>query len=503
MKFRDLVINIISVLFIIPLYYFTKGHNIFLYTISLYLYLIISSMFLHINIYDNLKKYYDKKQIYSLNVIYKYTNISIIIINIFISLILWGISILLNSLFNIKGFVVVNICMSLTLFIIPILKNVSSFVSVYGFKKLGDNVINFYKILSLILLIISSFICFKIVNIPDYISIIIMYSTLIMSFSLVYIFCYLLVLSNKIKKKQFKTRDERIDYKKEIIDILSRNNNASIINIIKYSYFYISIVILYFLLKNRYGYSYLNTSNVINNNYLYASLLIVILLFIINYFEYDNLDKIINNVKKKNFDNIKLDDYLIGLFKRLLTMVVIFSIVSDAVWTLVFNSDDGYILYMFSGLMLFYVLYSFIIRIVKNCISDKKMYIILIIGLIIKLLLVVPLVSSLYRLGYNLLYGDMISSIVSYFLVSILFIISTRNKCKVDFISKFDKILDIIYYNIILCLILLLFTFIVPVKVSTRLEGIIVLIVYLVISFIYIYIRKRLGDKNERIIVRN
>ena len=158
---------------------------------------------------------------------------------------------------------------------------------------------------------------------------------------------------------------------------------------------------------------------------------------------------------------------------------------------------------MFSGLMLFYVLYSFIIRIVKNCLSDKKMYIILIIGLIIKLLLVVPLVSSLYRLGYNLLYGDMISSIVSYFLVSILFIISTRNKCRVDFISKFDKILDIIYYNIILCLILLLFTFIVPVKVSTRLEGIIVLIVYLVISFIYIYIRKRLGDKNERIIVRN
>ena len=75
-----------------------------------------------------------------------------------------------------------------------------------------------------------------------------------------------------------------VKFQKEIIDILSRNNNASIINIIKYSYFYISIVILYFLLKNRYGYSYLNTSNVINNNYLYASLLIVILLFIINYF---------------------------------------------------------------------------------------------------------------------------------------------------------------------------------------------------------------------------
>ena len=81
MKLRSLIIDIINILFIIPLFYLTKNNNIFLYTLSLYLYLILSSMFNHIDIYSNIKNYYDKKHIYSLNTIYKYTNISIIVIN--------------------------------------------------------------------------------------------------------------------------------------------------------------------------------------------------------------------------------------------------------------------------------------------------------------------------------------------------------------------------------------------------------------------------------------
>ena len=92
MKLRSLIIDIISILFIIPLYYLTKDNNIFLYTLSLYLYLILSSMFKHINNYSNLKYYYDKEYIYSLNSIFKYTNVSIIVINIFVSIIVFLIS---------------------------------------------------------------------------------------------------------------------------------------------------------------------------------------------------------------------------------------------------------------------------------------------------------------------------------------------------------------------------------------------------------------------------
>lgn len=497
MKLRSLIIDIISILFIIPLYYLTKDNNIFLYTLSLYLYLILSSMFNHIDIYSNIKYYYDNKYTYSLNTIYKYTNISIIIINIFISIMVGLISIFFNNLFNIKGIIIVNVVMSLTLFIKPVLKNISSFVRVYNFKNLSDNIENIYKIINLVLLIISSVICFKLLDIDDYISISILYIVNIISFILVYLLCYLLVLSNKIKKKQFKKKEERIDYKSEIKDILSRNINISIVNIIKYSYFYISIIVLYFILSNRYGYSYERVSEVINNCYLYAIGLINIILFVISCFEDKRINKIKENISKKRYEFVKLDDYLIRLFKILLIIIVILSLISDAIWTIIFNNDNGYILYMFSNLGVFYIMYSIIVKISLGSISDKKMYIMLGIGLIVKLALVVPLISSLYRLGYNLLYGDMLSSVIAYFTVMVLLIIINSSKCKVDFIEKFDTILDIIYYNIVLCVILLLFSLVIPVKVDTRTDGLKVIVIYLIVSYIYIIVRKKI-DKNER-----
>jgi len=501
MKLRNLIVDIINMLFIIPLYYLTKDNNIFLYTLSLYLYLILSSMFNHIDIYSNIKYYYDNKYIYSLNTIFKYTNISIIIINIFISILIGLISLLLNNLFHIKGFVIVNVIMSLTLFIKPILKNVREFVKVYNFKKLSSSIEDIYKIINIILLIIASIICFKVLDISDYISISILYGCSFLSFIVVYLFCFLLVLSNKIKKKQFKKREERINYKSEIKDILSRNMNVSIVSVIKYSYFYISIIILYFILSNRYGYSNDIVSDIINNCYLYAIGLVNIVLFIIYYVDYDNINLVKENIYSEK-DTVRLDDYVIKLFSKLLTIIVIFSVISDSIWTIIFNNDNGYILYMFSNLGIFYIMYCVIVKITLGIINNKKMYIILLIGFIIKLVLVVPFISSLYRMGYNLLYGDMLSSVISYFITIIMLMIIASTKWKVDFINKFDKILDIIYYNIILCVILLLLTLVVPVKVDSLFEGLKVVIIYLFVSFMYMFVRRRI-KYNERVNIKN
>lgn len=502
MKLRSLIVDIISILFIIPLFYLTKNNNIFLYTLSFYLYLILSNMFNHINIYQDIKEFYDKEHIYSLNVVFKYTNISILLINLFITILVGCISLLFSNLFNIKGFIIVNIVMSLTLFVKPILKNVSSFVKVYNFKTLSENIENIYKIINFILLVISSIICFKLLNIPDYISISILFFCSIISFLFVYFLCYLLVLSNKIKKKQFRKREERVCYKWIIKNILSRDINVSIVEIFKYSYLYISVVILYFVLINKYGYSFEKTSDIINNCYLYAISVINIILFIFIYFQNNKIEEIRNNISAKKYDLVKLDDYIIKLFNLLLTVIVILSIISDSLWTIIFNNNSGYILYMFSNLGVFYIMFCILIKISNSNISAKKMYMALGVGLVIKVLLVVPLVNSLYRMGYNLLYGDIFSSIIAYFVVIILLIISNSGKCRVDFIKKFDKILNVIYYNIILCLILLLFTLIVPVKVDGRLEGIKVVVIYLIISLIYIIVRKKRVN-NERINIKN
>ena len=124
------------------------------------------------------------------------------------------------------------------------------------------------------------------------------------------------------------------------------------------------------------------------------------------------------------------------------------------------------------------------------------------VGIIIKLVFIVPLISAIYRMGFNLLYGDLFSSIISYIVVIILLIISNKNKYKINFAKKFDLILNAIYYNILLCIVLLLTSLIVSVKVVSRINAIKVILVYLFISYLYIFIRGR-RDKNERIIIRN
>ena len=72
----------------------------------------------------------------------------------------------------------------------------------------------------------------------------------------------------------------------------------------------------------------------------------------------------------------------------------------------------------------------------------------------------------------------------------------------INFAKKFDLILNAIYYNILLCIVLLLTSLIVSVKVVSRINAIKVVLVYLFISYLYIFIRRR-RDKNERIIIRN
>lgn len=123
-------------------------------------------------------------------------------------------------------------------------------------------------------------------------------------------------------------------------------------------------------------------------------------------------------------------------------------------------------------------------------------------GILLKLILIVPLINSIYRMGYNMIYGDILINTISYIFVITLLFITGKNKYKVDFTKKFDKILDIIYYNIILCSILLLISLVIPIKVSSKLDSLKVILIYSVISILYIYLRKKMKT-NERIIIKN
>ena len=88
-------------------------------------------------------------------------------------------------------------------------------------------------------------------------------------------------------------------------------------------------------------------------------------------------------------------------------------------------------------------------------------------------------------MGYELIYGDIVASMMAYLCASIVSIILINNKCHVNFSKCFDKTLTIIYENILLGLILVLLQLVISTYVNNRLQALGVILVYMIIAVVF------------------
>ncbi len=263
-------------------------------------------------------------------------------------------------------------------------------------------------------------------------------------------------------------------YKKEIKKILKNNNHKSIIEIVKNTYYYIGVILLYLILSTRYNYDIKELARIITFTYFYS-------LNVIEYLVY--LAKLI----AKDVTNI-ITDKIYQTFKMMLTITIIFGIISPLTCKIIFN-NPSYSIYltMINFLAIFILLYDITYENIKN---NKIIIISLLLGIITKIIITIPLINSFYRMGYNLMYGDILSTIVTMFLSIIINYIYLKriNKTKTNY---FEKILDILYDNILLCIILLLVQFIIPLDTSNYFKSLGLIIIYLIISIMFIQIKNK------------
>ena len=125
--------------------------------------------------------------------------------------------------------------------------------------------------------------------------------------------------------------------------------------------------------------------------------------------------------------------------------------------------------------------------------NNKLIYISLAIGIIVKLVLLVPFVDAVYRMGFDLIYGDVFTTIIGMTISIIINYTYIKNKYKLANEGYIDKYIKVIYQNIILFLILIILAFILPIKNDNKLLSIVVILVYTFITFIYIKLQKRKG----------
>ena len=473
MKKRKLITETLGLFTLIALYYIIGAKRIFLYVLSLSLYNILASCFNHITISNSLKRVSTHKTKQKL-----YQSVLTALIFIFLLFLLISICIsdVINILLHIDNIWPIFIMMGLTTMTRPLVKIMAEYTENINSNSRYYALVDIYEILSDILLIVIAILAFRIFKANLVIATSLLYLAKIIPALLVISFMFLI---NRQSKTREDNQVEKINYWKETKKVLVKDSYRSLVGIVKYSYYYISIIVLYLVLTTRYIYA----TSLIEKN---ISFIYFFALGIIDYVIY-----IIDELNKHLPDNIDANSKIRNNFKFILPLAIIFSILSPLTCKLIFNNPH-YAIYstMVNFMGIFVLLYELTFENIGN---KRILQLSLLSGIVTKTVLIIPLINSFYRMGYNLIYGDVTSTILG-MLLSVLINSIYLKRLNNSKENNFDKILDILYKNIILTIILTLLQFIIPIDATNYFKSLGIMFIYVVISFGFLKLkRKRRG----------
>lgn len=408
--------------------------------------LVFSLYLIFINTFSNIK--YNSK---SSNLLFP----SIIVI-VFISLMYALISYIIGNLFF-EEIKYIFLSMGMTIFIYPTINIIKQYLNLNNKKKnslLISIIYSFFNLISIIILLLLY--NFTSINV----------NTLISSLFLEqYIPLIIIVILNY---KIFKIKKVKLE---QLKPIFLANIKKTFISLSILAFYYMSLIFLYFSLTNKYLYDYQVVATLLVDVYFYYYYFII---FITIFFYPKKIDEDINTT-------------YIKLFNKLLPLTILISILSGPLLLVFFGSNtNAYIFSLLIYLSLFLIMYN----IAMNLLINKKNFnIVLITALLLKIITTIPLINSLYRMGYSMIYGDIISTILSLFIPIVITIIYFNNVHKLNFSNYFSSVINIIYENLILCIILILLQLLVPLKTNNIIEAIGIITIYVIVYIIFNYIK--------------
>ena len=408
--------------------------------------LVFSLYLIFINTFSNIK--YNSK---SSNLLFP----SIIVI-VFISLMYALISYIIGNLFF-EEIKYIFLSMGMTIFIYPTINIIKQYLNLNNKKKnslLISIIYSFFNLISIIIILLLY--NFTSINV----------NTLISSLFLEqYIPLIIIVILNY---KIFKIKKVKLE---QLKPIFLANIKKTFISLSILAFYYMSLIFLYFSLTNKYLYDYQVVATLLVDVYFYYYYFIILITI---FFYPKKIDEDINTT-------------YIKLFNKLLPLTILISILSGPLLLVFFGSNtNAYIFSLLIYLSLFLIMYN----IAMNLLINKKNFnIVLITALLLKIITTIPLINSLYRMGYSMIYGDIISTILSLFIPIVITIIYFNNVHKLNFSNYFSSVINIIYENLILCIILILLQLLVPLKTNNIIEAIGIITIYVIAYIIFNYIK--------------
>jgi len=464
---RNLRMRTIFCLILIPLYYIVGDKNIYLYVLSFALYKIFSACFYGVSIKETISNLNDNQK-YK---IFKLTTLIIGIVSLIFLLLGIVISDVIGNLLKINNTFVTFLLMGISIMADPITKIFLEYAESCNCKKIKV-LYNSYCYLEMGLFLIIALIGFRGLSVNEEISNGLLYLAKIISAIIINGLIYFVVVGKKYSQMKQSKDKKKINYKKEIREIFNRNKLERVVIIIKEIYYYFSIVILYLMLSKRYSYMLKDVVEIISFLYLYGLSFINLL---------GNL-----LIKKYNY-KIGILSKIYYIFDEFLSLAIIFGIMSPLICKVIFNNSEmATYLMMGSFLGIFITLYQMTFQYIGNY---KLGYVSVMLGIVIKFILMIPLIDSFYRMGYNLVYGDIISTMIGMGISVIINYIYFKNREHEN--KYFEKILKSMSENIFLCILLVIMQFIIPIKTDSYLKALLLVFIYGYVSILFIKFKRK------------
>ena len=467
MEKKNYLLNVIEYITLIILFMLGNSNKLFVFTLCYLFYKVLSSVYNNIDIKDSILRYKNKDSAFR-NKGYIYSIILVLIYGIFGLGISFLLSILIDKVFNIDKIVIPLVITSIVTIFKPILNITYSLLQIYNKKKLANSIHYIYygidSVLTIIIYLIisklkvSNYLFTSILFIPEIISLFIVISLCMM-------ICFRKNGKNKYKLSEFK----------EVVK--NFNKSLTVVDSTKYGYFYISFIILYMTLVNRYGYKIDEVYNSLVIGYLGCLNLVLLFCDSIKYFT----NKICNEYS--------FGRKIVYLLDKCISLVIFIIVISKYIYMFLFGNTDGYgILMSFSLLVLFILFYDIItIEYLKTKENIGKY---LLIGIVVMAITIVPLIDSFYRMGYNLINGSVIAIIIGICITLIMLMLKIKVIDRKIVNRYFEKFIMIIYQNIILSFILVILQLVINFN-SSRMFSLIVIVIYIGIMIGYFRIKKR------------
>lgn len=180
----------------------------------------------------------------------------------------------------------------------------------------------------------------------------------------------------------------------------------------------------------------------------------------------------------------------------IIPITIIISFLAKPIWTLFYGASQygpnvlSY--YIFVGLIIGVLMLTIsIIQVYKDY---KTIFISLGVGLILKILLNVNLISAFYKMGVPAYYGSITASVIGYFTSFVIAVVMLNKKVKINYEDLIKYFIDILCGSVLMTFVLFLLKFIIPISSGVRILNLLIIFIYIFVgSIVYLLFMYKTG----------